>query len=257
MASPRLHREYREYRNLQGPPVSGSSGPAEWGGLSPVADWDPVNSVLSGANVVSVTDSSGNGNTLTGSGTVLPQYIATDPDYAGKPSWSVASDGNLKRFVRAAIPAIADSGPLAVAAVCKSINVANNSNRYVITMGSGDMGLYHQESQTRWSGWVNDGGATMITTTGNNPATPVSLLLRSGGVSTNQLIYAGTDVAEATAASGVGAITYNNIIVGAHSSASDNFCLNGTIARVILFNQNPSPAQVTLIMNALFAKYGV
>jgi len=263
MSSPRLHREYREYRNVQTPPGFGSNNPPEWGGLVPIADWDPVNAVLSGSDVNSITDSSGNGNTLTGTGntTFRPQYNATDSDYAGNPSISIAADNNGRRFTFNALTGLsASDSPLCFVAVCKSVNIASNTNRYIFSTNSGDVGVYHQEVNTRWIGFISDAGGTMCFGSGSkNPATPMVVLHKSGGINQNQGLYLNSSTAEQTATSGATTITYGSGAVGSHapSGANNAFILNGSIARVMVFAADPNATQLGNIITALRAKYGV
>lgn len=228
------------------PQPAGDSTPAEWAGLEPLADWDPNSAVLSGADVVTVPDASGNGKTLTGAVGNEPQIVANDANFNGHDTMD---------FPAAARATFADlglaaNGPLSVIVVCRSTKATSG---YAIALTNEDLGIYNNAGNGTWGGFAS-ANATAIQSAAVAPTAPSILLLTlSGGTQRfyrNSATESGNAASNGVAAGGGG-------LVGNYPGLEATFQLEGQIARVLVFGSLLSADERAAALAALGTKYGI
>ena len=226
---------------------SGVAGPAEWAGLTPLADWDPDDAVLSGSTIVTVPDASGNGYTLTGAVGNEPTIVTADANFNGHDTMDFA----ILSSQRATFPDVGyTSGLLSAVIVCRSTKVTTG---YAISLSNEDYGAYNNTGSGTWGSFLS-ADATAIQSAAVSPTVPSILLSTvSGGT---QRFYRNSATEAGNAASN-GVAAASGGVVGNYANTFSVFGLVGQVARVILFGSLLSSGERAAVMAALGTKYGI
>jgi hypothetical protein len=233
--------------------ATGSSAPAEWVGLTPLADWNPTNAVTFGSSPVyvsRVTDASGNGNTLTGVSSSEPTYTASNSSFNNKPTLGFATGGATPRasFGNIGIPT---NGPMTFILVGKTPDSGRNC--YAMHLSNDHAALFNSNVANVWTAWASSDFTQVASDNNSSSAAIILLTLESG----SQRIYASSATQDANAAS-AGATFSGGGLIGCHSTfTSDTFVWGGDIARVLVFGTVLTAAQRTACLTALGSLYGI
>lgn len=230
--------------------ASQSVPPPEWGGLTPLRDWDMACAVVSGTDIALVTNANGLVTApLTGVASNLPTYVSSSANFNNKPA--AAFSGTL-RFTHDDLGVTTD-GPCALVMVAK-VTTDLGSNQHIWRFSNSHFGAYGSMlSANTWSAWHS---ADATTINSNDQATNASIILSTLSAG-SQRMYVNSTTEESNAASS--GCTYSGVgVVGNYPPApSSSFSLNGEIARLMVFPAIPTLQQRRDIFGALAAKYGV
>lgn len=227
-----------------------TESPPEWAGLVPLRDWDMTRSVLSGTDIVLVTNASGLATApLTGVAGNLPTYVASSSNFNNKPA---ASFSGTLRFSHDDLGATTN-GPCCIVAVTK-ILVDQADNQHVWRFTNNNFGLYGSMlSANTWSCWHS---ADAVTINSNDQATNATVILSTLSSGTQRL-YVNSTAEESNAASSGCTYSGTGVVGNYFAAPTSTRSLNGEIARLMVFPVVPTTRQRTDIFSALSAKYGI
>lgn len=236
--------------------TSGSTGngaftyaaPTEWGGLTPLVDWDMANAVVSSGSVDTVPDTSGNGNTATGVTSHKPTPVAASANFNSANVIAVTSTQRLS-FGNVGV---AVNGPVTVLVVGKVTGGLNTpfSNR-ALWVNAGVLEMYCAATSGVWTGGCSTNFATKASAVNGSSVSAVAMLTSGSTSSGTQRLYVNS-----TTEAGNGATNGFDLTSGG-TIGEASFGFNGQIARVIIFGSILDATQRANVLNALGTKYGI
>lgn len=244
-------RTYRGARGfvLRGGLPSSFTPPAEWGGLTPVRDWDMANAVLSGSDITSVPNHSQlSVAALTGAASNLPTIVASSAHFNSHPSAAIT--GTL-RFTHGGLGVGADTGTLIV--VCKRLVDGGVFNQFVWRFNNDHVAIYAPTGTSGWRAWHDSAAGVVNSNNSQSDATVIMTTLTGG----TQRLYTNSATEEANAASSGCTYSGNGMVGNLHSGVNSIWSLDGEIARILVFDVVPSAGQRAAILAALGSKYGI
>lgn len=218
---------------------------AEWNGQTPLVDWDMSAAVVTTASDIdSVPNAGVGGSALTGVTSHKPQRVTSSTHFNSKQTAAMAKGGTVPRFTFTGL-GIASGGPCTVYVV--GISNSNDSNRYMMAIGD-RLYCFNPSGAIRTA--LSTNSATVSSAKNPGLSNIIAFALSAG----TQYLYVNSSTEEGHAASN--GFTDGAGVLGNYSSPADGFCMDGEIARVLVFGSLHDATARGVVLAALKAKYG-